>query len=238
MHSMRNDGFLREGCVGLMKYILKFSKKGQIKYVSHLDMMRIFKRAFRRVPIKLSYSKGYNPHPRMSMAQPLSLGFESAGEYLEFETVTDHEASDIVRKLNNSLPLGIAALKCRRIDRKKTAASLVSWASYEMIYKNGRSDPDPVSFMKTERVFITKKSKRGEAVKIDIRPFVLELKRIKGEEALKFSSVIRAGSDAYLNPVVLMEALFDLGNVFFDSVNVSVKRMDLFDANMISLMDL
>ena len=73
----------------MAKYILTFSKTGTICYTSHLDMMKMFKRVFKRAGIKQSYSQGFNPHPKMTFAQPLSLGYWGLGELLEFETEED-----------------------------------------------------------------------------------------------------------------------------------------------------
>ncbi|MFR0902151.1 MAG: TIGR03936 family radical SAM-associated protein [Anaerovoracaceae bacterium] len=64
------------------RYVLKFTKNGYAKYTSHLDMLRFFKRAFRKSGISLRYSQGFNPHPKMSFAQPLSLGYSSSFELL------------------------------------------------------------------------------------------------------------------------------------------------------------
>src|SRR5659263_497609 len=57
----------------MYRYIVKFSKFGYIKYISHLDLMRLFKRSFKRMGVKLEYSQGFNPHPKMGLAQPLFL---------------------------------------------------------------------------------------------------------------------------------------------------------------------
>lgn len=65
------------------RFVLEFSKQGYIKYISHLDMLRLFKRTFKRAGIPLDYSKGFNPHPRMSFAQPLSLGYTSKQELIK-----------------------------------------------------------------------------------------------------------------------------------------------------------
>ena len=71
----------------MFKYVMTFSKTGTICYTSHLDLMRMFKRAFKRGGIKLAYSQGFNPHPKLGFAQPLSLGYEGMKELMEFETV-------------------------------------------------------------------------------------------------------------------------------------------------------
>ena len=88
-------------------FVLKFSKSGYARYTSHLDMLRFFKRAFRKSGIALRYSQGFNPHPRMGFAQPLSLGYAGANELLEFETASEHEAEQILRALDGEMPEGI-----------------------------------------------------------------------------------------------------------------------------------
>ena len=77
-----------------MKYVIRFQKTGVICYTSHLDIMKVFKRSFKRAGIRLAYSQGFNPHPKMGFAQPLSLGYESMDEYIEFETVDEILAAE------------------------------------------------------------------------------------------------------------------------------------------------
>ena len=61
----------------VVKYRLQFSKEGETKYVSHLDLVRLFTRAFKRAELPLAYSEGFNPHPKMSIGLPLSVGVTS-----------------------------------------------------------------------------------------------------------------------------------------------------------------
>ncbi len=127
----------------MAKYIIAFSKTGTICFTSHLDLMRIFKRAFKRTGIPLAYSQGFNPHPKMGFAQPLSLGYWSAEEYIEFETadgaaLTEGSGSgrallptELMVRLAEGLPEGIELLDCLCADRlKKTLASHTVAAEY------------------------------------------------------------------------------------------------------------
>ena len=77
------------------RYVARFEKGGYTKYISHLDLLRVFKRAFKVMGLDIRYSNGYNPHPKMSFAQPLSLGYSSLCEYLEFETITPHDPESL-----------------------------------------------------------------------------------------------------------------------------------------------
>lgn len=101
------------------RYVITFSKQGLIKYTSHLDMVRLFKRAFNRSGIYLEYSNGFNPHPKMVFAQPLALGYTSEGELLEFDTRDEYDADDIRNMVNKNMPSGIRVLRCVPIEKEK-----------------------------------------------------------------------------------------------------------------------
>lgn len=93
-------------------YVVKFTKLDRTRFLSHINMMKIFERAFRRSSIPVSYSQGYNPKPKIDFAHPLSLGVESEGEYLLFQTVMDEQQlQSALAQLNDHLPEGIRMLK-------------------------------------------------------------------------------------------------------------------------------
>ena len=94
------------------RYLLKFSKENNLKYISHLDLLRVFQRAFKRAHIRLRYSQGFNPHAKIGFGQPLSLGSESTGEYMEFETVEDRAGGEYLTALSGCMPDGIRLLLC------------------------------------------------------------------------------------------------------------------------------
>ena len=89
-----------------------FEKKGNAVWISHLDLMRLFQRAFKRAGLPLTHTQGFNPRPSVSIALPLSVGVESNCELLDFELEGDKVANRIVRgKLNDYLVPGIRVIK-------------------------------------------------------------------------------------------------------------------------------
>ena len=89
-----------------------FEKKGNSIWISHLDLMRVFQRAFKRSGLALTHTQGYNPRPSVSIALPLSVGVESSCELLDFDLDGDKVANRIVRgKLNDYLLPGIRVIK-------------------------------------------------------------------------------------------------------------------------------
>ena len=87
---------------------LFFKKTGKAIWISHLDLMRVFQRAFQRAGFHLTHTQGYNPRPSVSIALPMSVGVESQCELLDFDldglSVSDEE---ICRRLNDALPEGV-----------------------------------------------------------------------------------------------------------------------------------
>ena len=73
------------------KMRLRFEKTGRAIYISHLDMMRTMQRVFARAGLELKYSEGFNPHPQISIALPLSVGTGSLCEIMDFRLTSDTE---------------------------------------------------------------------------------------------------------------------------------------------------
>ena len=91
---------------------LLFEKTGNAVWISHLDLMRLFQRAFKRAGLLLTHTQGYNPRPSVSIALPLSVGVESRCELLEYELVGEEKPShkEIVARLNDALVDGIRVI--------------------------------------------------------------------------------------------------------------------------------
>ena len=91
---------------------LLFEKKGNAIWISHLDLMRLFQRAFKRAGLMLTHTQGYNPRPSVSIALPLSVGVESCCELLDFELEGETVSCDeICSRLNDALVEGVRVLR-------------------------------------------------------------------------------------------------------------------------------
>lgn len=90
---------------------LLFEKRGNAVWISHLDLMRLFQRAFKRAELPLTHTQGFNPRPSVSIALPLSVGIESCCELLDFELDGDKiSCAEMKDRLNKSLISGIKVL--------------------------------------------------------------------------------------------------------------------------------
>lgn len=90
---------------------IKFTRGEEIKYISHLDIMRLWQRALRRAGVALAYSEGYTPHPRMSLAAPLALGVTSEAELMDVFCLKMVSPHWFAGALGHQLPDGIGILK-------------------------------------------------------------------------------------------------------------------------------
>ena len=141
-----------------------FEKKGNAVWISHLDLMRLFQRAFKRAGLPLTHTQGFNPRPSVSIALPLSVGVESCCELLDFDLDGDKVANRIVRgKLNDYLLPGIRVIKVYDNGQKiKHLALLDTIVTLE--YDAG-VPADAVSkletFFRQEEILVEKKTKSG-----------------------------------------------------------------------------
>lgn len=105
---------------------LLFEKLGNAAWISHLDLMRLFQRAFKRAGLPLTHTQGYNPRPSVSIALPLSVGIQSQCELLDFDLEGDPIANAIIKdKLNAVLADGIRVLDVYNDGRKLRDLSLL-----------------------------------------------------------------------------------------------------------------
>ena len=170
------------------RYVLKFAKEGYSRFTSHLDMLRLFKRAFKRSGISLVYSQGFNPHPKLGFAQPLSLGYTSVCELLEFETEDAYNPDQIKDFLAPIMPEGITILQCSPMAKEiKSLASSAVAAEYRVLFPVKRSDRDYEGILKDylaqDQIMAEKRQKKTKKmVSADIRPKIRDIQIAEGNQ--------------------------------------------------------
>ena len=98
-----------------MKMKAVFSKKGDMRFISHLDLMRLFQRAMRRADLPVTITQGFSPHFKISIAKALKLGLESDNEELMIDTYRTVSPVTLTESLNKNLPAGIRITNCKEI---------------------------------------------------------------------------------------------------------------------------
>ena len=217
------------------KYVIRFSKEGYICYTSHLDIMRLFQRAFKKAGIKLQYSQGYNPHPRMGFAQPLSLGYSSDCELIEFETEEETAPEEIKERMNETMGESLEITGCKPFpDGMKKLAGAVESAVYLITIPLGKDEDkaesiDIKQFMDNNEITAMKRQKKTKKMKeINIRPMIRKLDMcIRDSEEGKTLTLVTeldAGSTSNLSPELLVTAFNDYFGLEADRAEIDVKR--------------
>lgn len=215
----------------MSQYIIKFSKEGYICYTSHLDMLRLFKRTLKKAGIALSYSQGFNPHPKMGFAQPLSLGYLSMGEYLEFETTEDYEPDMLGSLLAERMPEGIRILSCEMAEnQKKSLAARTAAAEYMIgipLTEIPKEDGSSLCsrFLAQEEIKVLKKQKKTKTLKeVDIKDKIRNLNFTIAGENLLVTALLDSGSDSNLSPELLILAIREFYPAAAEREEIGVMR--------------
>lgn len=192
-----------------MKLRVKFSKHGAIRFIGHLDVMRFFQKAIRRAEIDVTYSQGFSPHQIMSFAQPLSVGHESNGEYMDIQVNSLVSCEDVKNRLNAVSVEGIQVLSVIELPEDATIAmASVAAARYTVAFREGREPkldiPNVLTeFLAQEQILYTKESKKGSR-EMDLKPGIYELNY---EPRKGFLMLLDAASGSNIKPSQVIEAL-------------------------------
>lgn len=189
---------------------LRYEKTGRAIYISHLDTMAMFQRAFLRAGIDIWQTEGFNRHAYVSIALPLSLGCSSVCEVLEFDLESDIPLAQVPEKLNAVMPEGIRVLECYESVSQFKMLRTLDW-TITMEYDSGVPEGMQEAFeslLAQESYVVRKKSNKSKKgfTEVDIIPMVhrWELKQ-KEERELELRCNLAAQNPS-LNPQVFMDA--------------------------------
>lgn len=208
-----------------------FSKEGKAKYVSHLDLMRTMQRVFMRAGMGIKHSEGFNPHPRITFALPLSVGAESVCELMDFELVNNMSTYEITAAMNASMPEGIKILSAYEPETKFKDIAWIHVAG-RLEYDNGTSNElidSLIDFFGAESIIIEKKSK-NKIADFDIAPCIKSIRFCQDSKIVLMDSVIMAQNPG-LNPELLVNALRQRKEMLVPDF-YEFKRLELFDKDM------
>jgi radical SAM family uncharacterized protein/radical SAM-linked protein len=159
---------------GKKKYRLIFSKTGNSRYLSHLELVRVFTRAFRRAGLKMVFSEGYHPLPRVRFASALPVGTESLFETADIELYETIPVHKIKEKLNRHLPDGLRVNLAEDMSFMTHVGVLLE--SYFQVTINGIEIDEMLinDFLDSDSFLVIKRSKKGER-QVDLRSLVKEV---------------------------------------------------------------
>ena len=202
----------------MTKVRLRFSKDGPLRFIGHLDFLKVFQQTISRAKLPVAYSQGFNPHMQLSFALPLPLGMTSVCDYADLTLEHEMPEDDIVSRLNAHAPGGLKLTGARGFTGPGAAALAVA-ADYAFPAEI-LADAEEIipSLLERESIVIPKKTKSG-VKDTDIRPDIYDISNRNAYIIMRLA----AGSARFLNPLIVAGLL--LGR---DADSSSITRLELY----------
>ncbi len=201
----------------MIRLRFSFSRGDELKYLSHLDLMRLFQRALRRAETPVLFSRGFNPRPRMSLAVPLPVGVTADQEYGEIYLRKGISPKQFVENLKPQLPLGLSLTEAEETEiGAKSLSALINAA----LYRATRLEACPVqverwqkaveNLLTTREIMINRNCRPGKTVeRVDIRPFIynLTVHALPATAAIAVWMLLQVGSLGGVSPTAVLPQL-------------------------------
>jgi len=212
------------------KVRIKYTRTGQLRFLSHLELMTAIIRTFRRADIPIAYSEGFTAHPKISFGPALPVGTESESEYLDAELTYKMGMDKILSALNAQFPLGIRAIDAiYLLFKTESLSAAISGFSYIVTMP-----PDTAcniskeiidEFLQKKSIIIKRKTGSGEKA-IDIRPYIKELAIASNKPEVGLHMLIQNMDGRGCKPTEIIQALLPLNEDEIKSV--MIKRTGLY----------
>ena len=187
-----------------------FSKTGRAKYISHLDLMRCMSRLMRRAEIPLWYTEGFNPHPYIMFALPLSLGMQSECESMDIRIEGDMSDGEIMKRLGENMPEGMSVIK---ITEPKMKPAQIAFGEYELRFDthNAEGLKDEIEkLLSQDELMVSKMGKQGRRKvekQINLIDKIKEYKVRADGGSVVLDVTLPAGNTVNINPTLLSNAI-------------------------------
>lgn len=215
---------------------IKYSKLGDISYISHLDIIKLMERIVRRTGLKLSYSEGFNPHPKTAFSPALQLGVQSHCEYLDMEFDEAVEEDLLIQKLNEKTVEGINFIEAKILtDKVDSLVAFITHSRYEITVDE--EDENKISKIisainkinNTNEMLLTKKTKKGNIKEYNVKEYIGTIDLERKSDGLSIFVDICSGSVKSINPkkiIELVESLEDLSGIEYDLIKLETYHID------------
>ncbi len=181
------------------RYLLCFSKFGPLRFIGHLDLLRVFQQTVRRAGLPVAYSQGFNPHQLISFALPLPLGMASGNDYAEIYFDKPVNEEEVVKSFNACCPDGLRLSLVKPFPDGPGVAACAYAADYEWKADDtAEVESAAIALLLRKEMIIPKKTKSG-IKDTDIRPDIYGIVIKPGVVFMRLS----AGSQRFLNPVMV-----------------------------------
>lgn len=176
-----------------MKKRVYFDKFGEMKFISHLDLLRFFDRLLKKSQIPVKYSQGFHPRPKMSFGSPVSLGTEAYDELMDFELESPMSNEEVFERLNSSNVMGFRVNKVEEVPRKSSIMEEYTVMIYEI--EGSEEDISKLEELLNRDEIVEVKEKKGKIVTRDLKVRVKSFKRDNNKIIME---IINTSPNSYL----------------------------------------
>jgi radical SAM family uncharacterized protein/radical SAM-linked protein len=188
------------------RYRVRYAKQGRLRFVSHLDLLRTLPKVFRRAGVRLTYTAGFHPKPKLSFGPALAVGLESVAEYLDFEAPAPLDVAEVLSGLNAVSPPGLRFLEMRLAAGERPVAEAMRRAEYRARLAappSGHALERLAAAKAGEAISVTR-TRKGESTQVALAPHLADL-TWDGSGNLTLTLALDAG--ASLRPGEILEGL-------------------------------
>jgi radical SAM-linked protein len=194
------------------RYKIVFTKKGDLSYISHLELSHLFYRALKRAELPISYSQGFHPMPRIIFAKALPVGIESLSESVDIELERRIPPDEVKNKLNQNLPKGIEIIEA--ILTSPFTAPTQSFRSVYLISLDHIISKDEANLgiqkVMERSEFLILQKRKGRTREIDVRPLIERMDLKEEDSGLFVELVIRDVFKISAKPLEIIEAVLNI----------------------------
>ena len=176
-----------------MKKRVYFDKFGEMKFISHLDLLRFFDRLLKKSQIPVKYSQGFHPRPKMSFGSPVSLGTEAYDELMDFELESPMSNEEVFERLNSSNVMGFRVNKVEEVPRKSSIMEEYTIMIYEI--EGSEKDTLKLEELLNRDEIVEVMEKKGTIVTRDLKVRVKSFKRDNNKIIME---IINTSPNSYL----------------------------------------
>ena len=192
------------------KHRLLFTKGGRARFISHLDLMATFQRVFLRAEVPIWQTQGFNKHAYVSIVLPLSVGYSSDCELLEFNLGEGMDMAEVPERMNACIPEGIRVLRCYAMEQPIKQLAEIDWTG-TMEYDPGVPGGAVAGInrlLDRESLVIQKKSKKAKRgyTEIDLIPMIHAWEMTPEDDVIRVHARLMAQNPG-LNPAVILDTI-------------------------------
>lgn len=220
--------------IDMSRAMLRLRKGDEVKYLSHLDVMRAFEFALRRAQIPVSYSEGFNPRPRMSLGSAVGVGVTSDDERIIVELASPMDGREVGERLGSKLPAGFEVLDAEVIpDGVKSPLSALNASRFRIEFSCEKACDcstieNALSEILDSTQVVVSRARKGETKDVDIRPHLLDARLMEcSDDSAALEVRLRLGDSGGARPQDFAQAL---QNRIANTNLISIRRLEQFHA--------